>query len=88
MGPRKNQNKAAAGLDLLAKLVQKTVERWTSKSPKAGRIITDVSTGAAIAASLILLIPVTYPAWVVPTAAIIVAVAGKLSVENKKPNNP
>ena len=81
MGRGKNQNKAPAGLDYLGRLVQKAVERWTRSSPKTYKIITDVSAGVAIAGTLIMLIPVTYPAWVVPAAAVAVAVASKFTVK-------
>lgn len=89
MGSGKDKIKAAAGLEIMASMVQKAVQRWTAKSPKAYRIITDVSAGAAIAATLIMFIPVTWPAWVVPTAAVTLAITSKLTVDNKdKPNNP
>ncbi len=81
MEPDKNNSKTAAGLEMLGRLVQKTVSRWTAESPKTYRVITDISSGVAIASTLIMLIPITYPAWVIPAAAILAAITSKLTVK-------
>lgn len=81
MEPNQNNSKATPGLDLLAHLVQKAVQRWTSESPKAYQIVTNVSTGVAIATTIIMLVPITWPVWVIPTTAIIAAVAAKFTTK-------
>jgi len=80
MATDKNNNKTSIGLDFLAGLVQKAVERWTSESPKTYRTITDIATGVAIASTVVMLLPVTYPAWVIPVTAALAAVASKFTV--------
>ena len=70
----------------MAALLQAMIARWTAKSPKTYRIITDVSVGIGIAATIVTLIPISYPAWVLPVTAFGIAFASKFSVDKK--NNP
>lgn len=70
-------------MEKIAALLQAAIVRWTSKSPKTYRIITDVSVGIGIAATVVTLIPITYPAWVLPATAFGIAFAAKFSVEKK-----
>ena len=70
-------------MDKLTALTRLLIARWTSKSPRAYRIITDVSLGVALAASALPLLPITLPAWVIPASAFIVALSSKLTVTNK-----
>jgi hypothetical protein len=67
--------------DKLGKLVNATVKRWTAKSPETYRIITDVAAFTTIGAMIILMIPATFPAWVVPSATLLVAIGSKLTKE-------
>lgn len=66
---------------LYADLTGELIRRWTAKSPKAYRIITDIALGAGLAATALLFLPVTLPAWVVPTGAFLVALGAKLTTE-------
>jgi len=68
-------------MEKIAALLQKMIERYTAKSPRAYRIITDVSVGIGIAATIVTLIPFSYPAWVLPVTAFGIAFASKFSVE-------
>jgi len=86
MGPRKNQNKAAAGLDLLAKVVHKAVKRWTAKSPKTYRVLTDIGTGVAIAGMVTSFI--SLPPWAGILVGALVSIGSKFTEEKDKPNNP
>jgi hypothetical protein len=68
-------------MEKLAKIIHLAITRWTAKSPKAYRIITDVALGAGIASTTLSLLPVVLPAWVIPTGAFLVALASKLTIE-------
>ena len=81
MGTTKDKLKAAVGFDYMADILQKAVQRWTAKSPKTYRVITDVAIGAGIAATIVTMIPATYPIWVLPTTAILIALGAKFTVE-------
>lgn len=65
----------------LSKLMAKAIHRWTANSPKAYRNITDIALGAGIAATVVTLIPVTYPAWVLPVTAFVISLSAKLTKE-------
>lgn len=80
MEPGKNNNKTTVGLDFLATLVQKAVQRWTAESPRTYATITNVAAGVAIATTVVMMIPVTYPAWVIPVTAALAAIASKFTV--------
>jgi len=67
--------------DKLASLLNAAVVRWTSKSPRAARIVTDVSVIVGVAATIATLLPLSYPAWVIPAAAFSIAFASKFTVE-------
>lgn len=71
-------------MEKLSSLFRLLIERWTSKSPRAYRIITDVSLGIALAATALPLLPISLPAWFIPASAFIVALSAKLTTE--KPN--
>ena len=66
----------------LAQISKRLIDRWTSKSPKAYRTVTDIALGAGLLATAVTIIPITYPAWVIPTTAFIIALSAKLTVEN------
>lgn len=66
-------------MDKLARLTQLLIRRWTSKSPRAYRLITDVSLGVGIAATALPLLPLTLPAWVIPAGAFLAALSAKLT---------
>lgn len=65
----------------LASLIKNLVLRWTTSSPKTYQVITNVAIGTGIAATVITLIPLSYPAWVLPTAAFAIALSAKFTVE-------
>ncbi|MBG0782016.1 MAG: hypothetical protein H0S84_07095 [Bacteroidales bacterium] len=73
-------------MDKLAKLTQTLIKRWTAKSPKMYRTVTDVSVAVAFTATLLPLLPLSVPAWLVPLGAYIVALSAKLTID--KPNKP
>ena len=68
-------------MDKLAKMVAVLIDRWTSKSPKAAQITTDVALGIGIVATVVTLIPITMPMWVLPTTAFAIALSAKLTKE-------
>ena len=70
----------------LANLVGAAVKRWTSKSPKAYETTTNVAAGIGIVATIVTIIPmittaIVFPPWAIPTAAFIVSVTAKMTVE-------
>lgn len=75
-------------MEKLAKIIHLAIKRWTTKSPKAYRIITDVALGAGIASTTLSLLPVTLPAWVIPASAFLMALASKFTVEQSNNNKP
>lgn len=81
MEPTKNKIKSAIGFEAVAAMVQKAVERWTAKSPKAYALITNIAIGAGIAGTIVTMIPFTYPAWVLPVTALVIAVSAKFTKE-------
>jgi len=68
-------------MDKLASLVNLLIKRWTTSSPKTYQVITNVAIGTGIAATVITLIPFSYPVWVLPTAAFAIALSAKFTVE-------
>jgi len=68
-------------MDKLTNLLRLLIQRWTAKSPKTYRLITDLSLGIALAATALPLIPVSLPAWFIPASAFIVALSAKLTIE-------
>ena len=68
-------------MEKLTHLTRLLIERWTSKSPKTYRIITDVSLGIALAATALPLLPISLPAWFIPASAFIVALSAKLTTD-------
>jgi hypothetical protein len=69
-------------MEKLTSLTRLLIQRWTAKSPRAYRIITDISLGIALTASALPLIPITLPAWVIPASAFIIALSAKLTTDN------
>lgn len=67
--------------DKLASLLNAAVVRWTSKSPRAARIVTDVAVIIGVSATVTSLLPIAYPAWVIPVSAFLIAFASKFTVE-------
>lgn len=65
----------------LSKLIAEAVHRWTANSPKTYRMITDIALGVGIAATVVTLIPVTYPSWVLPVTAFAISLTAKLTKE-------
>ena len=65
----------------LSKLIAEAVHRWTASSPKTYQIITNIALGVGIAATVVTLIPVTYPAWVLPVTAFLISLSAKLTKE-------
>ena len=70
----------------LAELIDVLVDRWTSKSPKAGIYVTNTAVIVGIVATLVTIAPVAVPAlifppWVIPLASALIAVTAKLSKE-------
>ena len=59
------------------------LKRWTAKSPIAYRLITDVSLGVGIAATVLPHFYGATPNWVVTVGALLVSVTSKLTVESK-----
>ncbi len=74
-------------MDKLSTLARIALERWTKKSPKTYRLITDISLGVGLAATALPFLPIILPAWVIPTSAFLVALSAKLTIENKSQSN-
>lgn len=83
MGTDKNNNQIAVIREAMAGMVQKAVTRWTAKSPKVYRNITNIAMVAGVAATVVQMIPFAYPIWVMPVTAFVIAVAAKFTVESK-----
>jgi hypothetical protein len=79
MGTNKIHNKTSAGLEVVARMVQKTVERWTKESPKTYEVITYISTGIFVAALVVPYLPVS--PWIISTAAALGMITSKLTVK-------
>lgn len=73
-------------MDKLAKLTQLLIKRWTSRSPKSYRTITDIAITVAFTTSILPFLPLSIPTWVVPIGAYLVALSSKLTIE--KPPKP
>jgi len=69
-------------MNKLAHLVHLAIRRWTSKSPKAYRLITDVSLGIGIAATALPLLPITIPVWTVSAGAFLLALSAKMTISD------
>jgi len=67
--------------DKLASLLKAGIKRWTSDSPKAYQNITNVSLGIGIVATIVTVIPIAMPVWVIPVAAFLIAFSSKMTVE-------
>ncbi|MCE1202911.1 MAG: hypothetical protein LWX09_12535 [Bacteroidia bacterium] len=72
-------------MDKLTTLIELAIRRWTARSPRAYRALTDISLGVGIAATTLPLLTVSLPAWVVPTGAFLVALSAKLTVDKSDP---
>jgi hypothetical protein len=68
-------------MDKLAELLEMAIRRWTAESPKAAKITTDIAIGVGIAATVITILPLTYPAWVLPVVAFAIAFSAKFTVK-------
>ena len=68
-------------MDKLAELLEMAIRRWTAESPKAAKITTDIAIGVGIAATVISLLPITYPAYVLPAIAFAIAISSKFTVK-------
>ncbi len=69
-------------MERLAKIVGTLVKRWTSHSPKAARIATDVGMVIGVVGSVALALPtfgLSIPAWSIPAAGFAIALSGKLT---------
>ena len=84
MGTNKIHDKIAPITEGLAGMVQKAVARWTAKSPKVYQIITNIAIGTGLAASVITLIPVSYPGWVIPVTSVLIAIGSKFTVTKEQ----
>jgi hypothetical protein len=67
--------------DKLASLLKSAIKRWTAESPQAWQIVTNVSLGIGITATVVTLLPFTFPAWVIPAAGFLIAFSSKMTVE-------
>jgi hypothetical protein len=67
--------------DKLALLTKQLIARWTAKSPRTYRTITDIALGVGVAATALTLLPITLPVWVLPASAFLIALGSKLTVD-------
>jgi hypothetical protein len=65
--------------DRVAEILQKALDRWEAKSPKAARIATDALFWAGVAASVVPLLPVS--GWIISVTFITGSVLTKLTKE-------
>lgn len=79
MESRKDKNKTSFPTEAVAKLLQKALDRWKAKSPKAAMIATDALFWTGVAASIIPLLPVS--GWVISVTLIAGSVLTKLTKE-------
>lgn len=68
-------------MDKLAELLEMAIRNWTAESPKAGKIVTNIALGVGIAATVITVLPLTYPAWVLPVVAFAIAFSAKFTTK-------
>ena len=68
-------------MDVLGKFISKALQRWTAESPKAAQVITDVALGVGIVATVVAVLPFTYPAWVLPVTALAISISAKLTIK-------
>jgi hypothetical protein len=78
MGTPKDKLKAAFGYDFLAEVLHEAVERWTTESPKVGKIVTYVGIGMGVAGSIATLIP-GIPVWAIAVSSFAIAFGGKMT---------
>ncbi len=67
--------------DKLASLLKSAIKRWTAESPQAWQVVTNVSLGIGIVATIVTVIPIAMPVWVIPVAAFLIAFSSKMTVE-------
>jgi hypothetical protein len=68
-------------MDVLGKFISKAIQRWTAESPKTAQVITDVALGAGIVATVVAVLPFSYPAYVLPITALLISISAKLTVK-------
>jgi hypothetical protein len=81
MATIKINRKTTFPTDRVAEILQKALDRWKAKSPKAARIATDVLFYAGSAALLTSIIPLPIPQWVMGITFITGSVLTKLTKE-------
>ena len=65
----------------LSDMIAELVNRFTASSPKTYQIVTNIALGVGIAATIVTLIPITYPVWVLPVTAFAISLSAKLTKE-------
>lgn len=67
----------------LSDLIKISVNRWTSKSPKAAVYVTNISLVVGIAASILpyipTVLPVTIPLWSIQLSSFLIALTAKMT---------
>ena len=72
-------------MNKLSEILALLVKRWSSKSPKRNKVVTNVAGIISVIGGVSLLIPVTYPFWAIAGittltgAATIIATGSKLT---------
>ena len=74
-------------MERLGKILKILVKRWTSDSPKLFASITNIAVIIGTIASIILLLPVTLPAWLVTALGILIAILSGFGVSSKLTTN-
>jgi hypothetical protein len=70
-------------MNQLAKILATLIERWTSNSPKLFKTITNISVIIGAVASIVLLMPITIPAWLTVLLGFLIAFSGGFGISSK-----
>jgi hypothetical protein len=67
--------------DKLVHLPKQFIARWKAKSSQSNSSITDIAFGIGLITAAIPFSPITFPEWILPVSAFIIALYAKLTVE-------